>query len=190
MGDWGFEIAFEATVDLLNQETQTSLGKFGASSLNVLPIPKLQVALGLPAGFEVGMGFLGGIQDLTLLSFGLVKTWLDLEFMAVDTRASFGTNKLSNFSATNWSFEAISSFPLGITEPYVYLGLAGASISLNDLNAQQLGQLAGLESSRSFTSAYFGFGLPLKLGFFHLRPEAQFFTIGEFSVGTRLAFVL
>ncbi len=187
---WDFELAIEATAIKLNDATVSSLKTFSPStSLSLLPIAKLQIVMGLPEGFEFGVGWLGGVQALNLWSFGVSRNWIKTPLFEVDSRASLAFGSLSSFGSTNWSLDGIISFPMGIIEPYAFLGVAGASISLNDLSAAQLANLAGISTSQSYTSLYLGVGFPLMFGFFQLRPELQYFTIGELSFGTRLAFV-
>ncbi len=191
LGPWGFELSLQGTAVLIGSDTKTTIKKFTSSSVPaVLPVPALQGYLGFPLDIEAGFSWVGGVQDLSLFSMGVSWGGLKLPFMTITPRASFTTNKISFVKSSGWSLEVAASYPLGLTEPYIFLGMTGASANMNGLSQSALLTVAtGISLDRSFTSMVIGAGVPLKLGFFHLRPEFQYYTAGVTSAGVKLAFV-
>jgi hypothetical protein len=186
----GLEIGLDVTAISVPDSFKTAIALASNSAPSdvpaVIPLPKLTIMKGLPAGFDVGFSY-SSYQSYFRIYGGEVK-WALSDGRgarpAIAFRASGNYTHVFFMDTHCWGLDAVVSKNFYLLEPYAGVGLQRWAGSLA-LNGQPVP--AGLETTASSTNVQFYAGLPLKMGFFKITPEAAYSTAALLLYGAKFS---
>jgi hypothetical protein len=186
----GLEIGVDVTAIAVPESFKTAIALASDSSPDqvpaVIPLPKLTIIKGLPAGFDVGFSY-SSYQDYFRIYGGEVK-WALSDGRgarpAIAFRASGNYTHVYFMDTHCWGLDALISKNFYVVEPYAGIGLQKWAGSLA-LSGQPVPQ--GLETSASSTSVQFYAGLPLKMTAIKLTPEIAYSTASLLLYGMKFS---
>jgi hypothetical protein len=187
----GLEIGADVTYVMLPQTFREAL-QVGAQVANPpqgVPIPKISIRKGLPAGIDLG---LSGIYYTGILIFGGDLQWALLKgtgpLPAIAIRGGYTYSQLF-FLQTHAAFaDALISKNLAVFDPYVGGGAQFVSGSIQ-VPAAIAGTLpAGINTSSTGALGHVFGGFALKLFIVKIVAEADYNFNGSYTLGGRFAF--
>lgn len=183
----GLDIGADVTLITLPTDFQTALAAVGGSLTSPLPLVRLQLHKGLPAGIDLGFSYFG--YGAAIRTWGIMGQWAFVTMpLDLAVRVVYSNMTLSIVNANSTSFEAVVSKALGPINPYFLVGFQTAGGSIN-LSGQSFPVSVTLPNP-TFSGVKTGLGLELKLAILKLTGEWSTNTLGQSAIGgkTSLSF--
>ncbi|MGE0614663.1 MAG: hypothetical protein AB7P04_03405 [Bacteriovoracia bacterium] len=182
----GLDVGVDVTLVSFSDDFRSALTTVGNSGSNSssLPLPRLNIHKGLPAGIDLGFSWIA-YGGYSLIGFDLQWAFVRSPMLSLAARTSYTKAKLSYINSNTLSFDVLGSLPIGIIDPYLGFGLQTARGSLNF----DTGTLP-ISGDGSYAAGHLFFGLPIKLFILKLTAEYNMNFSGYSTYGAKLSFAL
>lgn len=187
----GLDLGLEVTAISLPDTFVSALKTAGATTTvpPAIAIPRVNVHKGLPFGVDVGFSYIGYQGNKVVggdIHWSILKKGILLP--AVALRLSDTYSKLFFMNTHNVGADLIVSKKIAfLLEPYLGVGMQWVSGDLSVPVNTSIGLPVNISSSHSFNTQHIFVGMPIKMAFLHLTPEADHSFKGINTYGLKLS---